>query len=241
MAKRALVFQHMDDEPAGLFGGFLKARGYTADTVMLHRGDAIPSLRRYDFLLVMGGAMDVWEEREHSWLVAEKEAIREWAFKHARPYFGVCLGMQLLTEAMGGSIGLADKAEVGIRRVTLTAPHALTDGLPRHFHMMQWHHAEVKKLPPDTQVLASSRDCGVQIMAAGDCFAGTQFHGELTPELVARWAHIPLYIQWLEEALGPGAYERVREESLPLMPSMKRVSETMFNQLVDGRALKVAA
>jgi GMP synthase-like glutamine amidotransferase len=241
MAKKALVFQHMDDEPPGLFGEFLSARDYSSDIVLLHRGEAIPTLQRYDFLLVMGGAMDVWEEGEHPWLVAEKQAIVEWAFKHARPYFGVCLGMQLLAEALGGTVGLGAKAEVGIGRVSLTETHWLTEGLPRHFHMMQWHHAEVKRLPSSARALASSRDCGIQIMAAGDNLVGTQFHGELTPELVARWAHIPQYIQWLDEALGTNAYERVREDALPLMPSMRRTSLQMFNNLLKGKALREAA
>ena len=57
MIRRALAFQHMDDEPPGLFGRFLAEQGAELDVVMLHRGEAIPSLAPYDFLLVMGGAM----------------------------------------------------------------------------------------------------------------------------------------------------------------------------------------
>lgn len=241
MLKRALVFQHMDDEPAGLFGEFLAARGAAVDTVLLHRGEAIPSLAPYDFMLVMGGAMDVWEEDENPWLVAEKQAIREWAVARHRPYFGVCLGMQLLAEALGGKVSLGRQAEVGIGRVAVKKGSPLVAGLPKTVRMMQWHHAEVSSLPNGAEVLASSGACHVQIMAVGDCLAGTQFHGELTPALVERWAHIPQYIEWLEAALGPGAYERVRAEALPLMPAMRRVSEAMFNNLVDGRALRKAA
>ena len=73
MISRALVFQHMDDEPPGLFGDFLRARGAELDVVMLHRGEEIPSLAPYDFLLVMGGAMDVWETKAHPWLLDEKQ------------------------------------------------------------------------------------------------------------------------------------------------------------------------
>ena len=98
MIRRALVFQHMDDEPPGLFGDFLRTRGAALDIVMLHRGETIPSLAPYDFLLVMGGAMDVWETTEHPWLVDEKAAIREWTLHRDRPYLGICLGLQLLFE-----------------------------------------------------------------------------------------------------------------------------------------------
>ncbi|MCA0433590.1 MAG: type 1 glutamine amidotransferase [Proteobacteria bacterium] len=231
----------MDDEPAGLFGQFLEARGASLDVVMLHRGQAIPSLAPYDFLLVMGGAMDVWEEDAHPWLKAEKQAIREWAFDYNRPYFGVCLGLQLLAEAAGGKVGLAQAAEVGIGAIDLKGRHALTAGLPKSFRMMQWHHAEVSELPAGATVLASSAVSPVQVMALGDCMVGTQFHGELTPALVDRWAHLPQYITWLEQALGADAYARVRAEALPLMPHMRRVSERMFTNLVDGKALRVAA
>jgi GMP synthase-like glutamine amidotransferase len=231
----------MDDEPPGLFGEFLAARGAKLDVVMLHRGEAIPTLTSYDFLLVMGGAMDVWEEAQHPWLVAEKAAIREWCLPRNRPYFGVCLGLQLLAEALDGKVGLAREPEVGIGKVSVKRGSKLTAGLPSSLRMMQWHHAEVKELPKGAKVLATSPVTHVQVMSVDECLIGTQFHGELTPSLVDRWAHLPQYIEWLEAALGPGAYDRVRAEALPLMPAMRQASLTMFNNLVDGLALRKAA
>jgi GMP synthase-like glutamine amidotransferase len=185
--------------------------------------------------------MDVWEEDTHPWLRAEKQAIREWALKWHRPYFGVCLGQQLLAEALGGTVGLGSAAEVGVGSVDLTGDHFLTTGLEPSFRVMQWHHAEVTTLPHGAEVLARSAVTPVQIMAVGDSLLSTQFHGELTPALINRWAHIPQYLKWLDEALGPNAYERVRAEALPLMPDFRRMSQALFSNLVSGRALRQAA
>jgi GMP synthase-like glutamine amidotransferase len=244
MIKRALVFQHMDDEPPGLFGDLLRARGTALDTVMLHRGEEIPSLAPYDFLLVMGGAMDVWETGANPWLVDEKRAIKEWAINRNRPFLGICLGLQLLAEALGGKVGLSRQPEVGVCDVKLSAlgrRHGITSGLKAVMPVMQWHHAEVQRLPQGAEVLATSPTTRIQIMAVADTLLATQFHAELTPGLIERWAHIPQYIEWLETALGPDAYPQVRAKALPLMPEMSAMSSTLLNNLLDGKALRRAA
>ncbi|MFN3627807.1 MAG: type 1 glutamine amidotransferase, partial [Parvibaculum sp.] len=69
--KRALIFQHMDHDNAGRFMDFFAEDGVHPDTVRLWEGETIPDLAPYDMLLVLGGAMDVWQEQDYPWLVAE--------------------------------------------------------------------------------------------------------------------------------------------------------------------------
>ena len=245
MIRRALAFQHMDDEPPGLFGDFLREQGAELDVVMLHRGEAIPALAPYDFLLVMGGAMDVWETDAHPWLRDEKAAIREWTLNRNRPFFGVCLGLQLLTEALDGEVGLASEAEVGFGQVKINAlglTHPLTSQVQPSLRVMQWHHAEVTRVPNGAEVLASSATTPVQIMAVGENILATQFHSELKPALIERWAHIPQYLEWLDAAMGANAYERVLAESHLLMPKVEQMGRVMFENLITNRkAIRAAA
>jgi GMP synthase (glutamine-hydrolysing) len=80
----------------------------------------LPDWRDVDLVVVMGGPMGVYDEAEHPWLAAEKRWIA--AAVHAGvPYFGVCLGAQLLAASLGAQVRTASAPEVGVLPVTLTA------------------------------------------------------------------------------------------------------------------------
>ena len=117
---RLLVFKHIACEHPGVLRSFLAEDGIPWDAVELAAGEPIPALESYDMLWVMGGPMDVWDVEEHPWLPAEKRAIRHWVGKLRRPYLGVCLGHQLLADALGGTCGPQRPPEVGICDVSLT-------------------------------------------------------------------------------------------------------------------------
>ena len=203
-----LVLQHMASEhPAGL-GEIMAARGVASTTVRLDAGEAIPDLGAFDAMLVMGGAMNVWQEDAHPWLVTEKAAIRHWVRDLARPYFGVCLGHQLLAAALDGAVGPAVRPETGIVAVDLSPAatnDALLAGLSSPRATMHWHGAEVTRLPADAVPLARSADCAVQAMRVGAHAWGFQYHPEVTDETLAQWLTQPGFAEALVEQGGPGA------------------------------------
>ncbi len=80
--KRAIVLQHMNHDFPGRFLDYFAEENLVPDFVRLFEGQTIPSLAGYDFMFVLGGAQDTWQEDEYPYLKAEKQAIREW---EARP------------------------------------------------------------------------------------------------------------------------------------------------------------
>lgn len=230
--KKALVLQHMDHDHPGRFLDFFAEDGVLPTFVRLFEGEAVPNLAPYDLMFVLGGAADTWEEDEHPWLVAEKAAIREWVWDRAKPYFGVCLGHQLLATALGGEVGPAERDEVGVFDVALTMDgeaHPFLAGVSNTTKVMQWHHAEVKRTPQSAVVLAQSNSTAIQSMAIDDHALSTQFHCEFTPQSMAGWSSLPAYIAALEKHHGAGAYQRLLAEAYPLMPEMARITRQMWD------------
>lgn len=239
--KRALVFQHMDHDHPGRFLDFFAEDRIIPEQVRIFEGQDIPHLAPYDFLFVLGGSQDTWQEDQHSWLKAEKEAIREWVMDRARPYFGVCLGHQLLATALGGEVAPADVAEVGVFDVELTedgARHRLLAGVEPRLKTMQWHAAEVKRPPQQAEVLASSPLTAVQAIAIDNHAVSTQFHCEFSPQTVKSWSSMPGYIASLEKHKGEGAYPRLVQECFPLMPEMHRSTRLIYDNLMEATGLR---
>ena len=140
-----------------------------------------------------------------------KRTLREWVLDRAKPYFGVCLGHQLLATAQGGEVGTAALPEVGVFDVELTIDgkvHPFFKGLDQSNSVMQWHNAEVKRAPHGALVLAHSPATSVQSMAIDNHALSTQFHCEFSPQTVATWSSLPDYIAILEKDNGNGAYDQ---------------------------------
>ena len=193
---RILVFQHIECEHPGMLRTCLSEHDVEWDAVELDQGEAIPDLNAYDALWVMGGPMDVWDVEKYPWLVQEKEAIRSWVKELKRPFLGLCLGHQLLADALGGKCALQSPPEIGIFEVQLTEngiKDPIFHGMEERQSCLQGHSVQVTELPKNALVLASSPFCEVQAMKVGHCAWSMQYHVEVEPDTIDNWGGVPEY------------------------------------------------
>lgn len=236
-----LVIKHVVVEGLGVFEQFCHDADIVIDTVELEKGDDFPNLEGYAALWVMGGPMNVSDEAEFPWLVDEKDLTRK-AVQHLQiPYMGICLGAQLLADALGGEVKPMSVPEVGLLPVAITSVglnHPLTVGLSETLNVLQWHGQEVKRLPSGATLLASSDYCQVQAYAVGDYAFGLQFHSEATDVTVEDWVQIPAYRADLEVMLGSTGSDDLKEAVDQQLSVMNRGAEIVFDnflQIVEGR------
>ena len=100
---RVLVLQHIACEPPGVYEDVLLERGASIHRVELDEGESLPDWRGFDAIVAMGGPMSVNDEDALPWLAAEKRAIGE-AVRAGTPFWGVCLGVQLLAASLGARV-----------------------------------------------------------------------------------------------------------------------------------------
>ena len=229
-----LILQHINIEHPVIFIKFMREDNIKMDTIELDKNEKIPNLDPYDAMIVMGGPMDTWQEETFPWLKTEKEAIHKFVSVNRKPYLGLCLGAQLLSEAIGGKVRKMKTPEIGVLKVSLKDNKSLFKGLNKELKVLQWHSYEAYDLPSDANILASSTECNVQAFSFNNAF-GLQFHVEQTNETVPQWACVPEYKSALEDTLGQNALEKFKkdvEENLNIFNNSAKTIYDNFKKIV---------
>jgi len=232
---KVLVLQHIACEPPGVFEDVLHERGATLHRVELDEGESLPpSLAGIDAVVAMGGPMSVNDEDEHPWLVGEKTLIAE-AVRGGTPFWGSCLGVQLLASSLGAQVVRGPLPEVGVLPVHAT-PAALVDpvfaGLSWPRPTLQWHQ-DTFDLPAGATLLATSPAYPNQAFRVGDVAYGVQFHIEVDGTMADEWARVPAYIASADEVLGAGGLDRLLTDFRASMAEMQADGRTLFGRWVD--------
>jgi GMP synthase (glutamine-hydrolysing) len=233
---RALVLQHIACEPPGVFEDVLRERRVELCRVELDEGAPLPDWREFDAIVAMGGPMSVNDEAELPWLAAEKRAIAE-AVRAGTPFWGVCLGVQLLAASLGARVYAGEEPEVGLLPVELTAEgraDPVFGSLESGLATLQWH-GDTFDLPEGAVRLAGSPAYANQAFRFGRAY-GLQFHLEVSAAMAREWAEVPEYLDSLRRTLGPQgapAFLAAIEESAD---GMRSAGRALFERWLDTTA-----
>jgi GMP synthase-like glutamine amidotransferase len=193
-------FQQVPFEGLGAIEGWLRTRGHVLSCTRFHAGEAPPATSEgFDWLIAVGGPMNVYQYRDYPWLRAEKRLLRA-TVAAGKPVLGLCLGAQLIADALGGKVYQNEEREVGWFPV-----RAVSDGdaspfrFPAETSVFHWH-GDTFSLPPGSTWLAESAGCAHQAFAVGSRVLGLQFHLEMTPVDIGRLTEA------CGEELKPGRY-----------------------------------
>ena len=184
MTKKILSIQNISCETLGTFEDLLVSEDYVLNKVHAPTDPIPQSAIDFSAIILLGGPMSVYEGIPY--LNKEQSLIRD-AFRRNIPVLGVCLGSQLIAEALGGTVYKGAKKEIGWYDVRLTDKGLdnLFKGLKqKELRVFQWH-GDTYTLPQDAVVLAYS-DLYPQAFRIGSAY-GLQFHLEVTADMIKLW------------------------------------------------------
>lgn len=189
--QRVHWLQHADHEDSGCIEPWLRSRGHAVSYTRLFAGESPPVLDSFDWLIVMGGPMNIYEYEAHPWLKTEKSFIND-AIVTKKKILGICLGSQLVSDVLGGKVTKNKYQEIGWFNVNMTPDRnksPMTNGIEDRYLAFHWH-GDTYALPPGAKCLASSEACSQQAFSWGDRVLGLQFHLEVTAANAREWLRV---------------------------------------------------
>ena len=182
-----IIHEHF--EAPGAYEVWGKSRGCRLSYTRVYQGDPLPEdLQSTDLLIIMGGPQSPATTLEECpWFDAQAEMrLIGRAIEAGKMVIGVCLGSQLIGEALGAAFCHSPEKEIGKFPVRLTEAgkaNPLFEDFGHELNVGHWHN-DMPGLTPQAKVLAYSEGCPRQIVQYGERVYGFQCHMELTPEVV---------------------------------------------------------
>lgn len=160
---------------------YIEVRSWRAD-----QGE-LPAVGDTNPVILLGGYMGVNDRDRLPYL----QAVANWVaavVNIERPLLAICLGGQLLADALGGKVMSQTRQERGFQQIALTeqgTTDPLFAGLPNPFISFEWHNDSFE-LPDDSILLAQTDVCGRQAFRYKNAW-GVQFHPEVDERIIADW------------------------------------------------------
>jgi GMP synthase-like glutamine amidotransferase len=216
---KVAVFQHMETEGPGFFPEILGSRGISCEIHRLCDTGETPAGISSP-LIIMGGGMSVHDEKEFPFLAGEKEIIRG-SIREGRPVVGICLGAQLIADAMGSQVypGTKEFGWCGIERES----REYFTGFPDRMEVFQFH-GDTFDLPLGAVLIWKGHEVKNQMFLLGSA-AGVQFHPEIT---------LPLIREWAKERPARDIDSLIAESSRQIPPSHAFCEELVDRFLLEG-------
>jgi len=180
---------HEAFEAPGVYEKWAKGKGYGISFSRVYEGEPLPqNADNLDLLIVMGGPQSpstTIEECSHFDVRGEIATIQQFISGH-KLVIGVCLGSQLISEALGAKFENSPFKEIGSYSITMTEEGSSNESFahfPREVSVGHWH-GDMPGLTPESKILAYSEGCPRQIVQYSEFVYGFQCHMEFTPEVV---------------------------------------------------------
>lgn len=220
MKKEILIVKNNTGESPGLLETELYEQGISYTIIDLDKGQYFPPVENYSAVVILGGPDSANDENEK--METELARIRE-TISAEIPYLGICLGLQTLVKAAGGTVSKCPQKEVGFIdpegeyfTVELTENgkiDPLFEGLGHSFKVFHLH-GETVDLTDNMVLLASGKFCRNQIARVGSNAYGIQCHFELTPELFESWINEDPDLLKLDKYQLRSNFEAIQDEYL---------------------------
>ncbi len=181
------ILQNIDFEDEAYIGKWTEKKGHTLSKTKLFLGEGLPDVNNQDFIIILGGPMNVYEENLYPFLTLEKKFIEK-AVKMDKKVLGICLGAQLISDVLGGKVTRNKEKEIGWFDIEMISQKSIENpffGFPVKFKAFLWH-GDMFSIPPGAVHVAKSEACENQAFVFNGNTAGLQFHLESIPASVNR-------------------------------------------------------
>ena len=227
---RLHFLQHVPFEGPGCIRDWAEAAGWEISGSHLYRDQRLPAVGDLDWLVIMGGPMNVYEDVQYPWLSKEKHLIDQ-AIAGRKVVLGVCLGAQLIADVLGARISANPHREIGwypVYRSSASVALPQVSAIEDTVDALHWH-GDTFDLPDGAVHLARSEACDNQAFVYGERTLALQFHLEMTPE------GLQTLVKHCAGEIEPGPYMQSPENMLS-DPKRFRRANRMMRRLLDGLA-----